>query len=393
MDIFAALLNGAMLVPIDVRETGLGGLCERLEKGAVTVYHSTPTLYRHLVRTLSGRRAPSTVRLVVLGGEEVRREDVEAYRDSFAPHCGLVNGFGPTESTVSLQYFVDKQTRVERLRVPVGRPVERTAIALLSREGRPGQAYGEIAIRSPHVALGYWQDADRTSTTGDMGRLLPDGNIEYCGRRDLQTKIQGFRVEMGEIEAALSRHPDVKYTAATVFGARDGEVRLVAYFSACTGRSPSGDALRRFLLDKLPAHMIPSAFVHLDTLPVTSSGKVNRAALPPPDPGRLDRELVEPRNDVERELVEIWRRALGVDGVGLRDDFFKLGGHSLIALRVMIEIEGRFGVNLPLATLLESPTVERLAEVIGAEASMRLHAKPSQLLGVLARRMRGVVRR
>ncbi len=385
MDVFGALLIGATLCPIDVRAIGLDGVRQRLAYDALTVYHSTPTLYRHLARDLSPR-ATGSVRLVVLGGEEVRAEDVAVWRERFAPHCRLVNGFGPTESTVSLQHFVDRRTDADRRSVPIGRPVERTGVALLSREGRPGQVYGEIAIRSPHVALGYWNNAeltkraflsvagegtDRIYKTGDMGRLLPDGNMEFLGRRDLQAKIQGFRVEIGEVEAALSQHPRVKEAAAAVTESAGGDKRLVAHFVAIGTPAPRSDELRRFLRRRLPVYMIPSTFVQLDALPLTPSGKIDRLSFPRSESAGNGQEFAEPSDDVERNLVSIWKRLLEVGRVGIRDDFFELGGHSILALRLMAEIHARFGVNLPLATMFESSTVESLSDVIRSEAPGR----------------------
>jgi amino acid adenylation domain-containing protein len=378
MDIFGALLNGATLCPIDIRSVGLRGVCERLKEDGITVYHSTPTLYRHVAHALAGGPELPTVRLIVLGGEEVRGEDVESYQERFPPHCLFVNGFGPTESTVSLQHFSDKRATVERRRsVPIGYPVARTAVTLLSRDGYPEQVYGEIAIRSPYVALGYWRRPeltraaflpgpegakDRVYRTGDMGRLLPDGGIEFCGRRDLQTKIQGFRVELGEIETVLSQHPAVKEAAAAVCAARDGERRLVAYWVADGQARPSPDLLRGFLRETLPQYMIPSAFVRVDALPLTPSGKVDRRALPVPDEAYEEDAIAVARDDVELRLAEIWKKLLGVDRIGVRDDFFDLGGHSLLAIRMSAEIEDRFGVRMPLATLVEAPTLERLAD-------------------------------
>jgi amino acid adenylation domain-containing protein len=397
MDIFGALLNGAALCPIDVREVGLAGVHARLAEDAVTVYHSTPTLYRHVVGALAGKSAPATIRLVVLGGEEARSDDAATWRQRFAPHCALVNGYGPTESTVSLQYFVDRGTSIAGRSLPIGRPVDRTSVALLSPSGRPGQVYGEIAIRSPYVALGYWGNdeltdqvflggqgsKDRVYRTGDMGRLLHDGNIEFRGRRDLQTKIRGFRVEVGDVEAALSQHPDIGQVAARVWESEEGDRRLVAYFVARKNPAPSGDELRAFLRRKLPLPMIPAAFVARHDLPLTPSGKVDRLALPVPDvvPAR---EMAEPTDATERQVGEIWKRLLGVSQVDPRDDFFDLGGDSLLALRMMSEISQRFGVNLALATLFESPTIERLALALTARATDRGTFQRSSTLVPLA---------
>jgi amino acid adenylation domain-containing protein len=380
MDIFAALLTGATLCPMDVRALGLRGVLRSMAELRVTVHHSTPTLYRHLVRELGTAPAPATVRLVVLGGEEVRRSDVDAYREHFGPACVLVNGFGPTESTVTLQYFVDRKTRLERRAVPIGTPVARTQVALVSQSGVPGQVFGEIAIRSPHVALGYWGspelterafrgdaggDGRRTYRTGDLGRLLPDGNIEYRGRRDQQTKLQGFRVELGEVESALVQHPEVREAAAVVREGTEGEKHLVAYFAPRGERTPAPDELRRFLRGRLPVHMIPASFVCVERLPWTTSGKLDRRALPDAEPEAIEARVpVAPEDELEEHLARIWRDVLAIPSVGVEDDFFELGGHSMTALRMMARIDDELGVGLTLGTLFEAPTIRRLADVL-----------------------------
>ncbi|HEY1690573.1 MAG TPA: amino acid adenylation domain-containing protein [Polyangiaceae bacterium] len=380
MDVFAALLTGATLCPMEVRSLGLRGVLRCMSELRITVHHSTPTLFRHLVRELGSAPAPATVRLVVLGGEEVRRSDVEAYCEHFGPGCVLVNGFGPTESTVTLQYFVDRKTRLDRRAVPIGTPVERTQVALVSRSGVPGQVYGEIAIRSPHVALGYWgcpeltekvfrDDASgsgrRVYRTGDLGRLLPDGNVEYRGRRDQQTKIQGFRVELGELETALVQHAEVREAAAVVREGKEGEKYLVAYFATRGERVPTPDELRRFLRGRLPIHMIPASFVCVERLPWTTSGKLDRRALPDAEPDAIEaRAPVAAEDELEEHLARIWRDVLAVPRVGVEDDFFELGGHSMTALRMMARIDDELGVGLTLGTLFEAPTVRRLADVL-----------------------------
>jgi acyl-CoA synthetase (AMP-forming)/AMP-acid ligase II/acyl carrier protein len=256
--------------------------------------------------------------------------------------------------------------------------VERTTVSLLSREGRPGQVYGEIAVSSPHVALGYWRNPELTESvfrpdpagglarmyrTGDLGRLLPDGALEFVGRRDLQVKLNGFRVELGEVEAALALHPGVREAAAAVVIGRDGEKSLAGYFVSA-GVPPSTEALRHFLRGKLPVHMIPSAFVQVPRMPLTPSGKVDRRSLPAPERSAPNPESTAARDPLEQELVELWKAVLKVDRLGIRDDFFDLGGHSVLALTLMMEIEKKIGVSLPLTTLLEAPTVETLAEVV-----------------------------
>ncbi|HVS83325.1 MAG TPA: amino acid adenylation domain-containing protein [Pyrinomonadaceae bacterium] len=398
MDIYAALLNGATLYPIDIKEDGLSALSETLVEGQITIYHSTPTVYRHFVSEMKDRGEFPHLRLVVLGGEEVTRGDVELFKQNFSDACLLVNGLGPTESTVSLQYFIDKHTAISGGRVPVGYPVDDTEVFLLNRLGKRSEIYGEIAIKSQHVALGYWRNDEATELafgdpaasvrgisptvregsngcrvyrTGDMGRRLPDGSIVFAGRRDLQVKIRGVRVEPGEIESALAKLPGVRECAVIATANGSSDRRLVAYVVPRLAESIDASDLRRCLQGKLPDYMVPSAFVVLDGLPLTSSGKLNRRALPAPEISDRKAELTgtAPRTPTEKLLTEIWSDLLGVAHIGTHENFFDLGGHSLLAVRLFAQVERRFGKPWPLATLFQAPTIAQFAAMIEKEWS------------------------
>jgi len=418
MDIYGALLTGATLYPLDIKEDGFSGLCETLSEQGITIYHSTPTVYRYFAGLWSApaersgdgafdlsipsqpqdgkiqsavaatlcRRTPkfSQLRLVVLGGEEVTASDVELYRENFADDCLLVNGLGPTESTVSLQFFINKQTKISGERVSVGYPVDDTEVFLLNRAGKRSEIYGEIAIKSEHVALGYWRNAEATSAafssngssarvyrTGDMGRRTPDGSIVFTGRKDLQVKIRGLRVEPGEIESALTRLPGVLECAVIVTADGSSDRRLVAYVVPHQGESLVTNDLRSCLQGKLPDYMIPSAFIVLDGLPLTSSGKLNRRALPALEISERKPELTgpAPRTPTEKLLTEIWSDVLGVAHIGIHENFFDLGGHSLLAVPLLAQVEKRFGRRWPLATLFRAPTIAEFAAMIEKEWS------------------------
>jgi len=383
MDIYGALLNGAALYPIDIRAEGLVDLPHRLVAEAITVYHSTPTVYRYFVdsfRDLDETPEFPRLRLVVLGGEEVKRTDVELYKKHFANDCLFVNGLGPTEATVGLQNFIDKQTEVAGETVPVGFAVADTEVLLLNQFGKPAEIFGEIAIKSAHVALGYWRNAEGTRAafttngsgpsiriyrTGDMGRRLADGRIKFEGRKDFQVKIRGFRIELGEIESALSQHPIVNENVVMARETAAGDRRLVAYVVPRQKQSATAGDLRDFLKQKLPEYMLPGSFVLLDSLPLTASGKVNRAALPSLSevPEQLPASATGPQTALEKLLADVWADLLSVR-VGVNDNFFALGGHSLLAVRLFAEIEKKFGKRLPLATLFQAPTVAQLAAIL-----------------------------
>ncbi len=383
MDIFGALLNGAALFPVDLRKDGMFNLPQYVNEHQITIYHSTPTVYRYFLNAITEADVFPNIRLIVMGGEAVIKHDVDLYKRHFSADCVFVNGLGPTESTVSLQYFIDKQTELPHNSVPVGFPVEETEVVLLNENGEDAALAGEIAIQSPYVALGYWQKPDITQAafglnsnqngrrvyrTGDMGCLLPDGTIEFRGRKDFQVKIRGHRVEVGEVETKLAEHPAIKECVVTAVDDGAGGKRLVAYFVHHDGMD-SNNGLRQFLHKQLPEYMIPSAFVALQSLPLTPTGKVDRRALPDPDFESREPVNVQvaARDDTEVKLVEIWQDLLRVRSVGVQDNFFELGGHSLMAVHMFTRINQEFNVNLPLATLFQEATIEHLAQVIRSQ--------------------------
>jgi amino acid adenylation domain-containing protein len=390
MDIYGALLNGATLCPFDIKEEGLAGLSERLIDEEITVYHSTPTVYRYFVNTLNANADFPGVRLIVLGGEEVKRTDVELYQKHFSDDCIFVNGLGPTEATVSLQNFIGKQTEMSGASVPVGFPVANTELLLLNEAGRPSELFGEIAIKSAHVALGYWRDSEATAAafstspmavvrgssptvseglriykTGDMGRRLPDGSIKFEGRKDHQVKVRGFRIELGEIESALAQHEYVRESVVVAKENGVGDKRLIAYVVPREQASINGE-LREFLQHKLPEYMVPSSFVVLDSLPLTASGKLNRHALPAPVDfdGRPKLVSARPTTALQILLAGIWADLLDVREVGVHDNFFELGGHSLLAVQLFAQIAKQCGKTMPLATLFQAPTIAQLADAL-----------------------------
>jgi amino acid adenylation domain-containing protein len=383
MDMFGALLNGATLCLWDVREAGLARLPEWLRDARITIYHSTPTLYRALLASLAGGDTFPGVRLVVLGGEEVVRRDVELYRRHFPGDCLFVNGLGPTESTVSFQHVLDHLSLVTGPSVPVGFAVAETELVLLDPAGRPAPLAGEIGIRSAHVALGYWRRPELTAAafladpaggerriyrTGDLGRLRPDGTLEFIGRRDDQIKVRGFRIEPGEVESVLEAHPEVRRSVVVAREGGAGERYLVAYVVPARAPAPPAGTLQAFVRERLPAYMVPSVVVTLDALPLTPSGKVDRRALPAP--GLVGRPGggagTPPRTPTERAVAAIWSEVLGIESIGVDDSFFELGGHSLLATRVLARVRDRLQAELPLRALFESPTVAALATLVDA---------------------------
>src|SRR6185436_14658510 len=309
----------------------------------------------------------------------------------------LLNAYGPTETVivVSALEVTSPESAGEMFeRVPIGRPMAERALHVVDEDGRlsPVGVAGELLIAGEHtLARGYLGRPDLTAErflpdsfssvpgarlyrTGDLGRYLPDGRREFLGRVDDQVKVRGFRIELGEVEAALMEHPAVYRAVAVVHGKGQNERRLVAYATPSQGEAPAAAELRDFLRGKLPEPMVPSEVMVLDRLPLTSSGKVDRRALPAPELSarRGAGPVQAPRSDVELQLVGIWEELLDLSPIGATDDFLELGGHSLLAVRLMARIEHVFGVKLPISALFEAPTVERLAALIqGREAPVR----------------------
>ncbi|WP_213781831.1 non-ribosomal peptide synthetase, partial [Caballeronia sp. dw_276] len=307
MDIFGALLNGATLYVADPRQAP-GQIVRRIADDAISIYHSTPTLYRHLL-DVRARDMLHSLRAIVLGGELVSPNDVRRFRDLALAGCLLVNGYGPTESTLALQNFIAPDAAIPALAVAAGYPIGTSEIVLHDPVD-VGQGYqvGEIIISSQHVALGYWNNAELTARafgvdadgrrfyrTGDLGYLCGDGSLIVTGRADQQVKVRGFRVELGEIEAALAHLPGIREAAVL---ARDDVAtdtrRLVAYVVAGAATAPVASALRSALQLTLPDYMVPSHYVMLDALPLTPNGKLDRRALPVPQTGSDAALYVEP---------------------------------------------------------------------------------------------------
>ena len=267
----------------------------------------------------------------------------------------------------------------------IGRPIANTQISILDRQLQPvpiGVA-GELHIAGDGLARGYLHRPELTAEkfianpfsavpqsrfykTGDLARYLPNGNIELLGRIDNQVKIRGFRIELGEIESVLVQHPSIQQAVVLAREDAPGDRRLVAYAVATVGANPSADDLRRFLQQKLPDYMAPSAFMFLDSLPLTTNGKLDRKALPTPDPIRpeLEKTFTAPTTPVEGILANIWAAVLKLDKVGIHDNFFHLGGHSLLATQIVSRVHSAFGIELPLRRIFESPTVAGIAIII-----------------------------
>lgn len=305
----------------------------------------------------------------------------------------LHNHYGPSETHVVTAFTLAGSSAQWPTLPPIGRPIANTRVYLLDPDRQPVSvgASGEIYIGGESVAQGYWNRPELTAEkfvpdpfepgsrarlyrTGDLARYRADGQIEFLGRLDDQVKIRGYRVEPGEVSAALGQHPGMAESVVVAREDGTGGKFLAAYVVARPGRALSSHELRSFLKGKVPDYMVPSAFVALESLPLTPSGKVDRRALPDPGPRRPDlaKPFLPPRDRWELELAKIWERVFRIERVGVGDDFFELGGHSLIAGRLFAEIRKSFGKDLPPTTLLRAPTIDQLAAFVrGEQGSLR----------------------
>ena len=278
---FSALLSGAALYPLAIKQEGVAGLSTWLNTEEITVYISTPTLFRHFVGTLTGEENFPKLRMIRLGAEQIQKRDVDLYKKYFPSHCTLAIFLSATEAGNLCQYFVDKQTEITGDSVPVGRPVDGVDILLLDDTGKevgPNEI-GEIVVKSRFISPGYWRNPELTKAvflpdgdkriyrTGDLGRLLANGELEHLGRKDFQIKIRGYRVEIAEIESALLKRSQINEAVVVAMDNRAGDKRLVAYIVPAGQPPPSASELRSFLEEKLPDYMIPSAFVMLMLYP------------------------------------------------------------------------------------------------------------------------------
>jgi amino acid adenylation domain-containing protein/thioester reductase-like protein len=383
LELFLPLIAGAKieLVGRDVAADGMR-LAEAIATSGTTLIQATPATWRLLLAT--GWQGNN--QLKILSGGEVM---IRSLADRLMECCGsLWNMYGPTETTIwSAVYQVQPGSDA----VSIGYPIANTQIYIIDQRCRRkddvlskmpiGQA-GELHIGGDGLARGYLNRVEMTEQrfvpdpfsskpnarlykTGDLARIMPDGSIQFIGRVDNQVKIRGHRIELGDIEATICQYPEIQEAAVITREDNVGEKQLVAYLVAANSQNLYSN-LRAYLKEKLPEYMVPAIFMMMDKFPLTPNGKVDRRALPAPSQDRpeLDVEMVEPTNDIERDLAQIWSQMLGIVPIGIHDNFFDLGGHSLFIAQMMTQVAETFAVKLPLSELFIAPTVAGLAQSI-----------------------------
>jgi amino acid adenylation domain-containing protein len=390
--LFAPLLMGGTVELLD-EENAVETLGRSLRAARdFSLVKITPTHLELLRHAFSDGATPAT-KAFIIGGEALSGEEISFWQQH-APGIRLINEYGPTETVVGCCIYEVGAASNNSGAVPIGQPIANAQLYLLDKQMQPVPAgvTGELYIGGVGLARGYLKRPHATAEkfvpnpfasvpgqrlyrTGDLARFLPDGNLEFLGRVDDQVKIRGFRIELRDVESTLAQHPSVQETVVTVREDVAGDKRLVAYVTLAPDNRPATAELRLYLRDKLPAYMVPSAIVVLDALPVTTNGKIDYEALPAPDNAReqLKNSFIAPRNILELKVAEMWEEILNVRPIGMTDNFFDLGGHSLKATRLLSKVRSIFRTQLPLSVVFEATTIEALACAL-----VQHEAKPGQ---------------
>ena len=386
--LYPPLLTGGqveLLPEEDAAQALLSALRQKKDRSLVKI---TPAHLELLSAAVRPEEAAGMTKVFVIGGENLLAEKLRLWR-AFAPGTRLINEYGPTETVVGCCVYEVRADDPGTGPVAIGHPIANTELYVLDAEGKPlpdGVA-GELYIGGAGVARGYLNRPELTAErfipdafsgregaflykTGDLARRRADGVFEYLGRVDDQVKIRGYRIELGGIEATLATHPSIGSCAVIARETTPGEQQLMAYVTVAHGASVKSQDLHLHLKQKLPEYMLPAHYVFLDALPLTPNGKVDRKALPAPtrEDAPADDDYVAPRTETEIALARIWAALLGIPRIGIHDDVFDLGAHSLLAMRAVTQIRQEFDVNLQLRNLFERPTPAGLAEMIDAMA-------------------------
>ncbi|MEO1627586.1 MAG: amino acid adenylation domain-containing protein, partial [Bacteroidota bacterium] len=383
-EIFGALLHGAQLfvVPKGVAQDALS-FYDFLADHRISVLNQTPSAFRSLSMLNENRfdAQPLAVRYLVFGGEALMPSWLEAWQDAF-DNCRIVNMYGITETTVHVTYKEITAVEIQANKSNIGLPIPTLSCFVLDRDLQPvvPGVIGELCVGGAGVARGYLNRDELTKEkfiahplhpeqriyrSGDFARLLPNGDLEYIGRKDAQVKIRGHRIETGEIESIIKNQADIRDAVVRVYQNQQGENELVAYVILQEELEFDRSVMRNQLRDALPAYMLPSHLLQLTELPLTANGKLDVTALPSPDRGGADeRSYAAPRNETDEQIIAIWKDVLEKETIGINDNFFDLGGHSLKATRVISALQEQFGVSIDIKNMFIEPTVAYLSDYI-----------------------------
>ena len=387
-NIFSTLITGGELHILPGKQYDPETITQLIAERNITLMNCTPSAFYPLVEQRENAKLATlnSLRNVFLGGEPISIPRLRPWLESDRCKCTIVNTYGPTECTdICASYTLTRENIDSHSFVPIGRPIDNVQLVVLDdhlRPCAPGVA-GELYIAGCGLGAGYVNDPALTASkfipnpfpelsgnkiyrTGDRVRLLSDGNLEFLERIDQQIKLRGFRVDLGEIETVLAQHPTVQESVVVARDEAFGDRRLVAYIVSAQHQESPTHELRAFLQQKLPDYMIPADFIALKEIPLTAHGKLDRRALPGPEQKtrKLGNSRVAPRDDLELQLTKIWEKHLAVNPIGVQDNFFHLGGNSLMAVSLIDQIEKTLNRHLSLAVFFQAPTIEELANVI-----------------------------
>lgn len=389
-EIWGSLLNGAQLVIFPPRLPTLQDLAGFIRSNGVSTLWLTAALFHEAME--SHPEIVDTLHQMLSGGDVLspRHVKIGLARN---PHCRFINGYGPTENTTFTCCHTIKDIPEAGRSLPIGKPITNTSVYILDAHQKPVPVgvVGELFTGGDGLSKGYLNQPELTKSrfvpdpfssepggrlfrTGDYARWLPDGNIEFIGRRDNQVKIRGYRVELEEVESSLKQHPGILDAAVIARIDPSGNKVLAAYYVPVSHEKIRETELSGFLQKTLPSYMIPTVFIAMETFPHTSSGKIDRNSLPGLEKIDSLKQYLAPRNETERKLVRIWEEVMGAKQIGINDNFFELGGHSLLAVRLFSRIQEEFGVSLPLTLLFQVGTVEAIASTLD-ERETDLHAQ------------------
>ncbi len=382
--VWCALGHGAAVCPFPITRRGVTGLADWIISQGITIFVSAASIFRHFVVTLENSWRFENVRLVWLASESATSEDFAKWQKHFSGSCRMLHTLSSSETGTIAQLILSHDDTVAQGNLPVGRVVEDMEVRLLDENGRevPQGEPGEIMVRSRYLSTGYWgdesltakhfsapdaADGTRTYRGGDRARMTSDGMLFYLGRADSRVNVHGYRVELSEIEEALARESAVERAVVGAIPRPNGDEQLIAYIKLRAGCASSSEMLRQSMRGALPGHMIPAAFVFLEDFPSTPHGKIDRAALRKIVPKTSSNASDEPpRTDTEKRIATVWSELFERNSLSRQDDFFDLGGDSLMAAVTAARIYAEFQVQIDLRTFAEKPTLAELASVVDA---------------------------
>jgi amino acid adenylation domain-containing protein len=387
-------------------------IIESIKKNNVTVMHFVPSMFNsflHYIEMKGNFEEIAGLKQIFCSGEALSVKHIEMFNriTDKARHIKLINLYGPTEATVDVSHYECRREEKTGV-IPIGKPIDNIRLYIIgsNRELQPIGLAGELCISGVGLARGYLNKPELTEEkfidnpfepgkkmyrTGDLARWMPDGNIEYLGRMDFQVKIRGFRIELGEIESVLRKHTGVKDAVVTAksVGNEGGDKKLVAYLVPKEGETLIETQLREYLGEKLPEYMVPTVYVMMDEIPLTSSGKANIRALPEPETAdlRSKEEYVAPSTDTEKKLAEVWGKVLGIEKVSINDNFFNLGGDSILSIQVMA-LAKKNGLDLSIQQLFKYPTIRGLSQTLNMTETEAEDEEDGELFGLLSEKDR-----